>query len=277
MKKCRTCGIETEKTFRICYCSKECYEKEKIRWKKVFKCKTCGKESKERRDASNQYCSNECWHKSGKKKFGEYDKKARCIKSQETMMKRYGKGSISWERMSEEGREKQRQKASIRMMNRIETSFGWYGKHFEYESPIAGKVYLQSTWEFVFVKKLDELGISWKRSEWFEYHDQVGQLRRYKPDFLIEDKVYIEISPYTPEKKQWKIDQVSKRIFLKVLSKWDEITKLTKDEICSWINESNKRGDVAEVPDATDLKSVGSDPLVGVEVPPSPPVKVLKS
>lgn len=82
---------------------------------------------------------------------------------------------------------------------------GGRGKGCWYDSPIAGKVYLDSSWELAYVKWLDEKGVLWKRNRIkFPYYFE-GKQRHYIPDFyLLGDNKYIEIKGYKTDKDEAK-------------------------------------------------------------------------
>lgn len=81
------------------------------------------------------------------------------------------------------------------------------GKKCWYESPVAGRVYLRSTYELEYCKYLDEKGIRWKQNlEGFEYEFK-GKVHRYFPDFiLLDENCYIEIKGFKRENDEakWK-------------------------------------------------------------------------
>jgi hypothetical protein len=80
------------------------------------------------------------------------------------------------------------------------------GKKCWYESKIAGKVFLDSSYELEYAKYLDKININWKRN-WikFPYIDEKNKLRYYIPDFyLIDIDEYIEIKGYETEKDKLK-------------------------------------------------------------------------
>lgn len=81
------------------------------------------------------------------------------------------------------------------------------GKKQWYESPIAGSVYVRSTYELEYVKWLDENNIQWKGNLIKFPYEFEGKLRYYYPDFyLIESEEYIEIKGYKTEQDEakWK-------------------------------------------------------------------------
>ena len=57
-----------------------------------------------------------------------------------------------------------------------------------YESPIAGRVFLESSWERKLANEFDILGINWGRpKDPFIWFDQNQKRRRYYPDFYLKD------------------------------------------------------------------------------------------
>lgn len=64
-----------------------------------------------------------------------------------------------------------------------------------YESPIAGKIKLDSNWELIVAKRLDELGVCWFRPKVrLPYFDLNGTEHGYFPDFYVKDyNCFIEV------------------------------------------------------------------------------------
>ena len=89
-----------------------------------------------------------------------------------------------------------------------------------YESPIAGKVYLRSTYELEYVKFLDEKGISWIANiQSFRYLFN-GEEHSYYPDFFLpDDNCYVEIKGFKTLKDEAKWSQFP--LQLKILYKKD--------------------------------------------------------
>lgn len=78
---------------------------------------------------------------------------------------------------------------------------GWH------DSPIAGKVYLDSTWELSYAKFLDESSIQWKRNTQRFAYQYNGELHYYIPDFfLVEKELFIEVKGYETavDRAKWK-------------------------------------------------------------------------
>jgi hypothetical protein len=70
--------------------------------------------------------------------------------------------------------------------NRNKHAHGWY------ESPYAGKVWLESSYEFKVAKILDENKIEWKRPKHLNYIID-GKKKRYFPDFfLVQYNLYLD-------------------------------------------------------------------------------------
>lgn len=79
------------------------------------------------------------------------------------------------------------------------------GKGCWYESKIAGRVYLDSSYELAYAEYLDENNINWRRNtKEFSYEYQ-GEERNYIPDFyLIREDKFVEIKGFKTEKDEIK-------------------------------------------------------------------------
>lgn len=71
-----------------------------------------------------------------------------------------------------------------------------------YDSPFAGRVYLDSSFEIRIAKVLDKNRVIWKRNLIkFPYINENKEIRGYIPDFYLEDlDVYVEIKGYQTER-----------------------------------------------------------------------------
>lgn len=82
-----------------------------------------------------------------------------------------------------------------------------HGKSCWYESKIAGRVFLDSSWELAFAKYLDANNINWKRNTTrFDYNFE-NKKHYYVPDFyLIETDEYIEVKGFKvkQDEAKWK-------------------------------------------------------------------------
>ena len=88
-----------------------------------------------------------------------------------------------------------------------------------YNSPIAGLVYLRSTYELEYAKYLDSEGIQWKQNDRFFEYVYEGRKHKYYPDFyLVKDDLYVEIKGFKTKKDEAKWGSVSN---LKILFKKD--------------------------------------------------------
>lgn len=94
-----------------------------------------------------------------------------------------------------------RQKLSRLMHERY--ARGWVAtggrcKKICYESPYAGRVRLDGTWELLVGKLLDQAGIRWQRNRrGYPYRGRDGKQHRYFPDFYLPDLgLFIEVKGY---------------------------------------------------------------------------------
>jgi hypothetical protein len=102
---------------------------------------------------------------------------------------------------------------------------GWY------ESPIAGKVWMDSSYEFVVAEYLDSKKYAWtKNTKGFPYRkieDGIERDANYVPDFYIKDlDLWVETKGYFVENDQRKLDAFPHKIKL--------ITKKTIYNNSSW-------------------------------------------
>lgn len=79
------------------------------------------------------------------------------------------------------------------------------GKKQWYESKIAGKVYLRSTWELEYVKYLDKNNINWKQNLIKFPYEWQNKVHYYIPDFyLIDTNEFIEVKGYKRDQDNFK-------------------------------------------------------------------------
>jgi len=82
-----------------------------------------------------------------------------------------------------------------------------HAKKYWHESPIAGKVSLDGTWELRVAIFFDGSELNWRRNtKLFEYNKQDGSIGYYKPDFYVYDwGTYIEVKGWEDEddKLKW--------------------------------------------------------------------------
>ncbi len=107
--------------------------------------------------------------------------------------------------------------------NKNTRAYGWY------ESPYAGKVWLESSYEYEVAKSLDENGIKWIRPPYLPYGS-----KKYFADFYLSDfNVYLDPkNEYLITKDKDKINQVmdENNVKIFILTKnqlsWDSIHKV---------------------------------------------------
>lgn len=133
------------------------------------------------------------------------------IKASEEMRKKISESlrGKPWKPTSVEIEAERRRKISEKMKRNPDA--GGYrkgsgvGKGGWYDSPIAGRVYLDSTFEFRFAKCADSMSIQWERNkEKFPYEHE-GKSHYYIPDFKVAN-TFIEVKGYITErdKSKWK-------------------------------------------------------------------------
>ena len=124
---------------------------------------------------------------------------------------------------TEETENIRRNKLRIAINKRYEA--GWQStagrtKKIDYESPIAGKIKIDGSWELATCKFFDKNNYKWIRNtKRFDYIDGNNKKRTYCPDFyLIDLDVYIEVKGYTTE-----LDKIKWSQFPNKIEVWDKI------------------------------------------------------
>lgn len=90
---------------------------------------------------------------------------------------------------------------------------GWQPKagrcrKIDYESPIAGHVKVDGTWELLVAQWLDHRGVQWTRNtQRFKYINTKGEQAHYTPDFYVEDEGYLEVKGYETDLDRCKWQQ----------------------------------------------------------------------
>jgi len=75
------------------------------------------------------------------------------------------------------------------------------GRHCKYYSPIAGNVFLDSSYELKYAEYLDKHNIQWERNTKRFPYEYCGKTYNYTPDFfLIEENVFVEIKGYKTDR-----------------------------------------------------------------------------
>jgi len=98
------------------------------------------------------------------------------------------------------------------------------GKKCWYESKIAGKVFLDSTWELAYAQWLDKNNIQWKKNKIKFPYERENKIRYYIPDFYLTDtNEYIEIKGFEREEDKLKWNAFPYKL---TVLKYDELTNL---------------------------------------------------
>lgn len=98
---------------------------------------------------------------------------------------------------------------------------GWT-KWFQYDSPLAGKVLLNGTWEVAYAQYLDAQAISWRRNRISFSYEWEGKLHKYYPDFyFVQTDEFIEIKGRVVPKDYAKWEAVRRTHKLTVLLQED--------------------------------------------------------
>lgn len=87
--------------------------------------------------------------------------------------------------------------------NKNTRAYGWY------ESPIAGRVWLESSYELIIARILDQSNIKWQRPKYIPY--TINSIsKKYYPDFyLVDHDIYLDPkNDYLIEQDKTKIDLV---------------------------------------------------------------------
>jgi hypothetical protein len=136
-----------------------------------------------------------------------------------------GKTVKRYLKATDETKEKMRQG----MLNRYAS--GWESKcgrtkKIDYESPVAGLVKLDGSWELKVAQYLDNIGVKWERNKKrFPYWNLIkGKESTYCPDFYVEDwGAYIEVKGFVTDLDICKWIQ-----FKDVLYIWDKTNLIVR-------------------------------------------------
>ena len=92
-------------------------------------------------------------------------------------------------------------------------------KKYSYSSPIAGDIKVDGSWELIFCRYADMLGLKWRRNtSRFPYIKPDGKASTYLPDFFVEDwNCYVEIKGYETDLDRAKWEQFPKELSIKIL------------------------------------------------------------
>jgi hypothetical protein len=106
-------------------------------------------------------------------------------------------------------------------------------KKIDYNSPIAGLIKVDGTWEIEVAKYLDRIGVKWKRNKNRFAYTYEGKERFYTPDFYIEDiDSYLEVKGFETDKDRSKWNQFNHKLLIwkkqeiKAIKNGDDILKI---------------------------------------------------
>lgn len=236
-------AIKGTRTISCCtkYCAKEKRSKES---KTTKPCKRCGKDFESYILANQLFCSNRCANSVRgpmkeetkikiRKVFlnSEKFKKAneariiivnsRCPQCGKEIIQRKSKAKKYCSKKCVSEVYSNNCKSRKDMCKNNNRHAGWY------ESPIAGKVWLESSWEVKVAKILDSANIKWARPKnTFEWIDVLGRSHKYYPDFYLCDyDTYLDPkNPFAIQRDAFKINQVKEKHGIKLYI-------MTKDQL----------------------------------------------
>jgi hypothetical protein len=210
------CGIQKRKNAKIWICPKCNYEIKTRRESHLRYCNGLGT----KRHRANKFGYGLDWAKN--KTYEEIYGKEKADLMKKNMSNKL-KGRCSGIGHTEEIERNRREKIREKILQRYEN--GWEvkcgrAKKIDYESPIAGKIKLDGSWELATAQYFDSIKINWKRNKQrFKYFNEIkNKVSTYCPDFLlVDDNKYIEVKGYTTE-----LDRCKWKQFPYALEIWDK-------------------------------------------------------
>ena len=147
--------------------------------------------------------------------------------SKKLKMSKSSQGKNTWSNVSPEEKARVAEDQRRRILQRYEQ--GWMPKagrckKIRYNSPIAGEVLLDGTWELAAARYMDQQGWNWNRNKIrFPYTNLKGKTSHYTPDFWVETwNTYIEVKGYETE-----LDRCKWKQFNEPLTVWKKDTILS--------------------------------------------------
>jgi len=107
-------------------------------------------------------------------------------------------------------------------------------KKYDYESPIAGKIKVDGSWELIFCRFADRINLDWKRNKKrFSYIKPDGNKSTYQPDFFVKElNSYIEVKGYETDLDQAKWSQFPKKLIVLRKKEIGELDEWFKSAVC---------------------------------------------
>lgn len=89
-------------------------------------------------------------------------------------------------------------------------------KKYDYESPVAGRIKVDGTWELMVARHLDYIGVKWERNrKRFKYIKPDGKESTYQPDFYVYDwNTFLEVKGYETQLDQCKWSQFAEPLLI---------------------------------------------------------------
>lgn len=141
------------------------------------------------------------------------------IKISEKVKLAYKEKRISGKGRNKEVEEKRKEKIREKINKRYLE--GWESKpgkckKIDYESPIAGKIKVDGTWELKVAQYLDSIGVNWSRNKKrFDYIRSNGKCSTYCPDFYIKEwESYLEVKGYETDLDRCKWSQFKEPLMI---------------------------------------------------------------
>jgi len=105
-------------------------------------------------------------------------------------------------------------------------------KKYEYDSPIAGKIKVDGSWELIFCKFADKKNLKWSRNKKrFNYIKPDGSSSTYQPDFFVEDwNSFVEVKGYETDVDRCKWSQFDRNLIV--------LRKIEIGEMDEWLKST---------------------------------------
>ena len=107
-------------------------------------------------------------------------------------------------------------------------------KKYNYESPVAGKIKVDGSWELIFCRFADANNLKWERNKKrFPYTKPDGKAATYQPDFYVHNwKSYVEVKGYETGLDKAKWSQFPERLIIYRKKEIGELDEWLKSTVC---------------------------------------------
>lgn len=121
---------------------------------------------------------------------------------------------------------------------------------YDYNSPIAGQIKVDGSWELIFCQYADMMKFTWERNQKrFPYIKPNGQKSTYQPDFYIHElKSYIEVKGYETKLDKAKWSQFPEKLIILRKKEIKTIGKLVESGL---LHGPAKTADVKKRPEGS--------------------------